>query len=148
MKCEYISNEDKSTTTSKLPQQTKVCLSIFFFKVYSMANKNIIICICIYLIEPCQGDNCRLTSIVGSICGILGILLIGILIRWFCLRRKYDNEKINQKISTVKYIGEPPLYTDAISTDETKPNHYGIQSSINDSINSHYYEKIHYNSRS
>ncbi|CAF3085611.1 unnamed protein product [Rotaria sp. Silwood2] len=122
---EYIQSQDKPTTTLKSTERPK---------------------------EPCQGDDCQaapnlVAILVGSLCGIFGIVLIGIFITYFCLRRKYKKTQINHLTRPINFIEQPSLYTVAISTNDSTSKLYGILPSKNDSISSHYYEQIHYNQR-
>jgi hypothetical protein len=104
----------------------------------------------IRFVELCRGDGCRpppnlVGPIVGSLCGILVVALIGVFLVWFCLRRKHKKKKEVPMPPAIKYIEQPPLYTGAISTTDSQSRLYGMTPTRNDSISSlHYYEKINY----
>ncbi|CAF2397170.1 unnamed protein product [Rotaria sp. Silwood2] len=100
--------------------------------------------------EACHGDDCRIhpnlvAPIVGSLCGILAVALIGVFIIWFYLRRKYKKTKDTPMTPAIKFIEQPSLYTGSIGTTDSTSALHEVSPTRNNSINSHYYEKIHYN---
>lgn len=104
------------------------------------------------MIESCREDDCRpspnlVAPLVGSLCGVFVVALIGVFIAWFYFKRKNRKAKEVSKIPEIKFIEQPPLYTGAISTTDSASRLYGMSSPRNDSISSHYYEKINYNER-
>lgn len=104
----------------------------------------------VYFAEPCQGSQCKsppnlVGPIVGSISGILVIALIGVFLVWIYYKRKYRKTEEVPKEMKTENIEQPPLYTDTISTTDNSSRFYGISPSINDSIDSHLYERINYN---
>ncbi|CAF2778741.1 unnamed protein product [Rotaria sp. Silwood2] len=92
--------------------------------------------------------DCRLhpnlvVPIVGSLCGILTVALIGVFIIWFYLRRKYKNTKEIPMTPSIKFIEQPSFYTGPVSTTDSTSVLYEVSPARNSSINSHYYETIH-----
>jgi hypothetical protein len=106
--------------------------------------------------EHCLGDDCRpppnlIPPIVGSLCGLVVVALIGVFILWYYLRRKTKLSKEIPKTPAINFIEQPALYTGAISTTDSTSKLYGMSASAarHDSISSqHYYEKITYNDQS
>jgi hypothetical protein len=86
--------------------------------------------------------------IVGALCAIFVIAIIGVFIVWFYLRQKSQKTKEMPITPPINFIEQPPLYTAAISTTDSTSRLYGMSPLRNDSIASHHYEKIVYNDQS
>ncbi|CAF1347547.1 unnamed protein product [Adineta steineri] len=102
---------------------------------------------------PVDGDDSHsslnlIGPIIGAVAGILVSVLISVFIICLYLKRKARKTPVISKTPDVKFIEYPSLYTGAISTADSTARLYGMSPTRNNSITSHYYEKINYNEQS
>ncbi|CAF1425283.1 unnamed protein product [Adineta steineri] len=102
---------------------------------------------------PVEGDDSHsslnlIGPIIGAVAGILVSVLISVFIICLYLKRKARKTPVISKTPDVKFIEYPSLYTGAISTADSTAKLYGMSPTRNNSITSHYYEKINYNEQS